>query len=174
MRPDRHLVVPIFSQHVIFCDKVMGIDRRVHEGALLLSDEKLIAKLSESDMHDIEVKYHANCLCNFYRKLKTIEKQNKDYYENSITYSIVLSEVVNFIKKTLKTSQTAPAFILSDLKQMFLRAYQRYTGTSMDLHSTWLKENFISKIPEFQTHRRGKQVILRTGEVTTEAVLAAL
>ena len=42
-------------------------------------------------MHAIEAKYHAKCLCNFYSKL-TIEKQNKDYYENSITYSIVLSE----------------------------------------------------------------------------------
>ena len=39
-----------------------------------------------------------NFLRNFYSKLRTIEKQNKDYYENSITHSIVLPEVVNFIK----------------------------------------------------------------------------
>ena len=26
-------------------------------------------------MHNIEVKYHANCLCNFYRKLKTTKKK---------------------------------------------------------------------------------------------------
>ena len=122
-------------------------DRSVQEGALLLSDEKLIAKLSEDDMHAIEAKYHANCLCNFYSKLRTIEKQNKDYYENSITFSIVLSKVVNFIKKTLKTSQTAPAFILGHLKEMFLKAYQRYAGTSIDLHSTRLKEKLISKLP---------------------------
>ena len=75
-------------------------------------------------MHAIEAKYHANCLCKFYSKLRTIEKQNKDYYENSLKYSIALSEVVNFIKKTLKTSQTVAAFILSYLKQMFLKAYQ--------------------------------------------------
>ena len=36
-------------------------------------------------MHAIKAKYHANCFCNFYSKLRTIEKQNKDYYENSIT-----------------------------------------------------------------------------------------
>ena len=125
-------------------------------------------------MHAIQSKCHANCLCNFYSKLRTIEKQNKNYNESSIIYNIVLSEVVNFIKKTLKTSQTAPAFILSDLKQMFLKAYQRYTGTSIDLHSTRLKEKLISKLPGLQAHRCGKQVILRRGEVTTEAVLAAL
>ena len=78
-----------------------------------------------------------------------------------------MSEVVNFIKWTLKKSQTSPAFILNDLKQIVLKAYQRYTGTSIDLHSTRLKEKLISKIPELQ-------VILTTGEVTTEAVLAAL
>ena len=84
-----------------------------------------------------------------------------------------MSKIVNFIKKTLKTSQTASA-LLSDLKQMLLRAYQRYTGTSIDLHSTRLKEKLISKIPGFQAHGHGKQVILTTDEVTTEAVLAAL
>ena len=57
---------------------------------------------------------------------------------------------------------------------MFLKAYQRYTGTSIDLHSTSPKEKLISKIPGLQAHRCGKQVILTSGEVTTEAALAAL
>ena len=51
---------PYFQSTCIFCDKGDGfltnartfdIDQRVCEGALLLSDEKLIAKLSEGDMH---------------------------------------------------------------------------------------------------------------------------
>ena len=96
--------------------RTFGIERPFRESALWLSAEKLITKLTESDV----------CyLCNFYSKLEIIEKQNKDYYESSIAYSIVLSEVVTFVKKTLKTSQATPAFLLSDLKQMFLKAYQR-------------------------------------------------
>ena len=63
---------------------------------------------------------------------------------------------------------------MSDLKQMFLKAYQRYTGNSIDLHSTRLKEKLISKIPGLQAHRRGKQAILTTGEVITDVVLSAL
>lgn len=54
--------------------RTFGIDRRVREGALLLSDEKLIAKLSEGDTHAIEAKYHGNYLCSFYGKLWTIKK----------------------------------------------------------------------------------------------------
>ena len=83
-------------------------------------------------------------MCNFYSKLRTIENQNKDYYKNSITYNIVFSEVVDFIKKALKTSQRAPTVIL--------QSYQRYTGTLGDLQSTWLKEKFISKIPDNFIH----------------------
>ena len=80
---------PNFQSTCIFCDKSDGylriaktfdIDWCVREGALLLSDEKLISKLSEGDMHAIEAKYHANCLCNFYNKLRTIDKQNKYYW----------------------------------------------------------------------------------------------
>ena len=37
--------------------RTFDFDQRVHEGDLLLSDEKLIAKLSEGDMHAIEAKY---------------------------------------------------------------------------------------------------------------------
>ena len=62
---------PNFQSTCIFCDKSDGYlriartfdnDRSVQEGALLLSDEKLIAKLSEGDMHAIEAKYRANCV----------------------------------------------------------------------------------------------------------------
>ena len=70
-----------FQSIFIFCEESDGylriartfdIDQRVREGALLLSDEKLMAKLSESDIHAIEAKYHANCSCNFYSKLRLL------------------------------------------------------------------------------------------------------
>ena len=61
---------------------------------------------------------------------------------------------------TLKTSHTALAFRLSDVKQIFSKAHQCYTDTRIDLHNTRLKEKLISKIPRLQAHRREKQVIV--------------
>ena len=119
---------PNFQSTCILCYKsdrylkiarTFGTDRPVIKSSSLLGDDKLIAKLSEGDMHAIEVK----CLCNFSSKLRTIKKQNKNYNENSITYGIVLPEIANFVKKTLKTSQGSPVFTLSDLRQMFSKAY---------------------------------------------------
>ena len=75
---------PNFHSTCIICVKcdrqylritwAFDIDRRVCEGPVLLSDEKLISKLNEGNTHAIETKYHANCLRNFYRKLRTIKK----------------------------------------------------------------------------------------------------
>ena len=89
---------PNFQSTCILCYKsdrylkiarTFGTDRPVIESSSLLGDDKLIAKLSEGDMHAIEAK----CLCNFSSKLRTIKKQNKNYNENSITYGIVLPEI---------------------------------------------------------------------------------
>ena len=125
---------PNYQSACPFCDKcdrqylritwAFDIDWRVCEGPVLLNDEKLTAKLNEGDIHAPEAKYHTNYLCNFYSKIRTIKKQNKKYYENCITYSIVLSEVVNFVKKILKISQIIPTFLFSDLKLMFLKYMQ--------------------------------------------------
>ena len=53
----------------------LKLDQRVRQGASLLCDETLLAKLSEGDMVATEAKYHNTCLCSFYKKLKkTIKK----------------------------------------------------------------------------------------------------
>ena len=64
--------------------------------------------------------------------------------------------------------------MLSELKQMFIAAYHRYTGTDIELHSTRFKEQLLSQIPGLQARKRGKQIVLTSDDVATEAVLAAL
>ena len=45
-------------------------DGRVRDAALLLSDEKLLAKLSEGDLVAIEAKYHKSCLASLYNRVR--------------------------------------------------------------------------------------------------------
>ena len=47
----------------------------------------------------IKSKYHASCLCKFYSKDSHHRKQNQSQHENSISYNIVFSETINFIKE---------------------------------------------------------------------------
>ena len=123
-----------FQVWCIFCNKSDGslrrarsfaIDNRVRQAANLLGDNKLIAQLSEGDMHAIEARYHPGCLCKYCSRALQLEKQYQETYQNSVTYDIVMTEVINFMKKSNKKHDSAPVFVLSELKKMFKTAYQR-------------------------------------------------
>ena len=119
----------------------------------------MIAQLSEGDIHAIEARYHPDCLCKYYSRASQLENQSQETYQNSVTYDIVMTEVINFMKKSIKKHNGAPVFVLSKLKKMFKTAYQRYSGESTDPQSTRFKEELISKMPGLQAHKKGKQII---------------
>ena len=50
-------------------------------------------------------------------------KQSKEQHENFVTGGIVLSDIANIFRKTLKTSHIVPVFTLIDLKQIFSQAH---------------------------------------------------
>ena len=64
--------------------------------------------------------------------------------------------------------------MLSELKQMFISTYHRYIGTDIDLIAQEFKEQLLSWIPGLQAHKRGKQIVLTSDDVATEAIFAAL
>ena len=150
------------------------IDRRVRQAAVLLGDDKLVAKLSGGDMPAIEAKYHPICLCKLYSRAAYLQKSGSNINKHTVTYEIVLLETIDFIRKELKKSETAPVFMLGELKQMFISVYHRYTGTDIELHSTRFKEQLLSQIPGLQAHKRGMQIVLTSDDAATEAILAAL
>ena len=86
----------------------------------------------------------------------------------------VMSEVINFIKKALMKSDTAPIFKLNELKEMFCTTFQRYTGNEIDLHSTRFKEEILSCISGLKAHKQGKHIILTSEDVATDALLMAV
>ena len=111
-----------FQQHYIFCDSSdeclrnassFVIVRGVRQAAVLLGDDKLVAKLSEGDMPAIEVKYHPSCLCRLYSKAAYLQKSGSNINEHAVMYEIFLSETTRFIRKE---SETAPVFMFSELK----------------------------------------------------------
>ena len=55
---------------------------------------------------------------------------------------------------------------------MFISAYHCYNN--IKLHSTRFKEQLLSRIPGLQAHKRGKQIVLTSGNVASEAIVAAL
>ena len=61
---------------------IPAIDRLVHQSAVLLGDDKLVAKLSEGGMPAIEPKYHPSCLCKLYSRAAYLQKSGSDINEH--------------------------------------------------------------------------------------------
>ena len=117
---------------------IPAVDRWVHQAAVLLGDDKLVAKLSEGDMPAIEPKYYSSCLCKLYSRAAYLQRRGSDINEHVLTCEMFMS---------------------SELKQMFISAYHRYTGTGVELHSARFKEQLLLRIPALQAHKRGKQIV---------------
>ena len=100
----------------------LKLNQRVRQGASLLCDEMLLAKLSERDMVATEAKYHNTCLCSFYKK--KVKKNNKEsnsasICDDTVVYGVVLSETINYMKKSLQSSNVLKLFQLSQLKKLY-------------------------------------------------------
>ena len=79
---------------------------------------------------------HANV-----RFIKKFKKNNKEsnsasICDDTVVYGVVLSETIKYMIKSLQSSNALKLFQLSELKKLLCISYERYTGTSIELHST--------------------------------------
>ena len=85
-------------------------------------------------------------------------------------YGVVLSETLNYMKKSLQSSNVLKLFQLSELKKILCISYELYTGTSIELHSQRFKEDLLQNFPGLQAHKNGKQMILTQYSVSSDAI----
>ena len=78
---------------------------RFRHGAKLLNDFDLQTKIGEDDMVVMEKKYQNHYLCALYKRVNNVTKTEiqMENDNGSVFYGIVLSEVINHIKKTFET-----------------------------------------------------------------------
>ena len=105
------------------------LDVRVRHGAKLLNDFDVLTKIDDSDVVAMEKKYHNRYLCDFYERMSEVTKNQIWKMTMTIVYfcGIVLSEVINHIRKTSETglADSHPIFLLAELRKLF-RLYERY------------------------------------------------
>ena len=130
---------------------------RVRHGAKLLNDFDLLTKIGDGDMVAMEKKYHNHCLCAFYKRVNNVTK-NEIQMENdndSVFYGIVLSEVINNIKKIFETSTSSyPIFLLAELRELFNKTYQRNTNIVYSVHHNRFKNDLLKYIPSLKALKK--------------------
>ena len=110
-----------------FCDETSGelhkastfsFDERVRKCAVLLQDNKLIAKLSCGGLITQDAMYHAKCLATLYKSASKVNGEDQSISGNEkILHGLVLAELVSYIvSKSQDYNESKPTvFKLADL-----------------------------------------------------------
>ena len=126
--------------------------------AMVLQDEKLLAKLSAGDLVVLEAKYHAPCLAPLYKKAERFKQEGEeDETSPRLPEGIVLAELVFFIEESRMVSTAElPVLILSELVDKYTsRLKQLGENTPALVHTT-------SKRPHSFTNSSSRRTQART------------
>lgn len=142
----------------------MQLNKRVNECAQYLNDGKLLAKLSGGDVVAQELKYHTACLTGLYNRERTLqlalEKDKCHSSEDLGMYPLAFSELITYITETRSNSEGLSVFRLADILSLYKqRLLQLGIDTPM-VNSTRLKDKLLAEIPELETHKKGRDVLL--------------
>ena len=152
----------------------MQLDKRLNECARNLNGGKLLAVLCGGDVVVQELKYHYSCLTALFHKerayLLTIE--NRDDIELSQereVYPLVFSELPTYIVE-IKTSRDNPVvFHLADLVSLYKQRLEQLVMKTPDVNSTRLKEKLLTEIPEFESHKKARDILLAFKKILVQA-----
>ena len=143
------------------------LNDKVNECALTLSDGKLLAKLSGGDVVAQELKYHPACLAALYNRkrayLKAIGQEHSD--ESSCSkeaYPLAFSELLIYINETKSNREgtSSVVFKLADLTKIYKERLEQLGVQSSNVHSNRLKDKLMAQMPELESHRKGRDVLL--------------
>ena len=138
-------------------------DSHVRECATKLCDTSLLAKLTTSDMHALDAKYHRKCLIALYnraRKHYNDEIDDSDHKAMS-NESVALAELVSYIEELSQDVGIVPVFKLSEMTKLYTeRLRQLGVEVSSRINSTRLKERLLSAVPDLRAHVKGKEIFL--------------
>ncbi|KAK3878932.1 hypothetical protein Pcinc_016475 [Petrolisthes cinctipes] len=149
----------------------MEIDKNVRRCAIELGDTELLAKRSAGDMVAIEAKYHRNCLCALYNKIRPVAP--KDEAENRL-HGIAFAELVVFMEEIHADEDNAPVFKLSDVANLYkMRLEQLGASVTNRIHTTRLKDRLRFVLPDLRAHSQGRDTLLMFENDISPAMMKA-
>ena len=166
---------PSKQAHCFFCEKpdiisnlhattMLEVDKRVRNCAVLLNDNKLIAKLSTGDMIGTEAKYHGKCLVGLYNKVRKVKasaiaRENSD---NSVTdldlEELAFAKVIAYINEFMDTEEMA-VLRLADLANMYFLKQEELGVEQPTVNKTRLKDRILEVFPDLSAYTEGREVL---------------
>jgi hypothetical protein len=143
----------------------MQLDKRLNECARNLNGGKLLAVLCGGDVVAQELKYHYSCLTALFHKerayLLTIENRDDiELTQEREVYPLVFSELPTYIVEIKTSSDNPVVFRLADLVSLYKQRLEQLVMKTPDVNATRLKEKLLAEIPEFESHKKARDIFL--------------
>lgn len=142
----------------------LEVDEKVRECAILLNDNKLIAKLSAGDLIAIEAKYHAKCLVGLYNRARPFRNQQmtksaEETPEQIDLEELAFAELISYIEEYIENENIA-ILKLSDLLRFYTLKLEELEVVTNKVHATRLKDKILETFPHLTAHCEGREVQL--------------
>lgn len=154
----RRSSTPVNRNMCIFCSnetnaadhsfQKVELTQQIHEKAVALGEEHIVALLAEGDLVAIEAKYHRNCYTGFNRRYNAICKQETASENLEATTE---NELLQFIKEEITGGRSI--FALQDLTDMMTERLEQH-GIQKTVNRTRLKERVLEHFPDL-TEEKG-------------------
>ena len=144
-----------------------------------LSDERLLAKLSDGGLVAIESRYHKSCLTALYNRLRVECLKSPADFEDDILYGFVVTEVVehmHHMRECIIPEESTLVFKLKEFESLLSRRLAEYNAPqdSIDsIHSTRRKDDILKKLPDLSEAKHGRDVVLTLGDNVGAAIFYA-
>lgn len=125
----------------------LSLTQEIHDKAVKLGEDRVLALLAEGDLVAIEAKYHLKCYTMFNRRYSIICKQNTVSENLEITAE---NELLQFIKEEI--SGGTRSFPLQDLTEMMTERLEQY-GIQKIVNRTRLKDTILKNFPELREEK---------------------
>jgi len=142
----------------------LGIGPTIHSHAVQLQDEKLLKKLTSTDLVALEAKYHKLCYTRFLTRARAAERSQREDYHNpeEVVYSTVITELGQYMQDLYSLSSISPVFKLSCLTKLVI---ERMTNLGIqteekNINRTRLKEQLLAFTPGLRADKSRREIIL--------------
>lgn len=123
----------------------------IHDRAVALGMDNVVAALAEGDLVAIEAKYHRNCYTTFNRQYQELLQRSEPVQVSEDMEATIENELFQFIKEEIAGARKI--FALEDLTDIMTERLQQH-GIQKTVNCTRLKNRILEQFPDL-TEEKG-------------------
>lgn len=129
----------------------VSLTEDIHDKAVSLGEDRIVARLAEGDLVAIEAKYHRNCYTKFNRRHYEMQMNTKQCQGTQDTEIIVENELLQFVNEEIAGG--CRIFALQDLTDMMTERLEQHE-IRKKVNCTRLKKRVLENFPHL-TEEKG-------------------